>query len=155
MCKAVSHEWYGAFVDNISYMVNIRYLCGVYYAKENFIWMDYALEKNDKYILLTINEKNLNTANAAELKSLLVYLFQDPQRYLVIDLGAVEYIDSSGLSAILTGYRLWRERGGMFLIGVEAEPVRRLIEISKLDDVLTIVPDLDTALAEMVESDDA
>lgn len=66
-------------------------------------------------------------------------------RNLILDLTHVSIIDSSGLSAILIGNRVCKEAGGTFvLIGVEGH-VRKLIEISQLQNVLNIVPTLDEA----------
>ncbi|MEL6393850.1 MAG: anti-anti-sigma factor, partial [Bacteroidota bacterium] len=50
------------------------------------------------------------------------------------------YIDSSGLSAILTARRLWNGQGTFVVTGVEHTAVKRLVEISKVDTVLTILP---------------
>jgi anti-sigma B factor antagonist len=49
-------------------------------------------------------------------------------------------VDSSGLSAILTANRLWKPRGSFVLTGISYPSVKKLIEISRLDTVLTIVP---------------
>jgi anti-anti-sigma factor len=59
---------------------------------------------------------------------------------LIFDLSAVEFVDSSGLSAILTANRLWKAIGSFILTGIEHDSVKKLIEISRLDTVLTIIP---------------
>jgi anti-anti-sigma factor len=59
---------------------------------------------------------------------------------LIFDLSNVKYVDSSGLSAILTGDRLWKEQGSFVLTGVEHDTVKKLIEISHLKSVLDIIP---------------
>lgn len=59
----------------------------------------------------------------------------------------MKYVDSSGLSAILTGNRLWTEEGGQFVLtGVEHPSVKTLISISRLDSVLDIKENLEQAV---------
>jgi anti-anti-sigma regulatory factor len=64
-------------------------------------------------------------------------------------------VDSSGLSAILTANRLWKNLGTFVLTGVQHENVRKLIEISRLDSVLNILPTIsestDLILLEEIE----
>ena len=66
---------------------------------------------------------------------------------MIFDLSSVEFVDSSGLSAILTANRLWKSIGNFILTGIEHPSVKRLIEISRLDTVLTIIP----TVAESIE----
>ena len=60
---------------------------------------------------------------------------------LILDLSAFKFVDSSGLSAILTGNRLWKASGGSFVLtGLVHPSVKKLIEISRLDSILSIIP---------------
>ena len=65
---------------------------------------------------------------------------------LILDISDVKYVDSSGLSAILTGHRIWKAIGSFILTGVESDSVKKLIEISRLESVLTIVPTVDESV---------
>ena len=64
---------------------------------------------------------------------------------LILDLSNVEFVDSSGLSAILTANRLWKGFGLFVITGVNHAAVKKLIEISRLDSVLTIIPTTEEA----------
>ena len=65
---------------------------------------------------------------------------------MILDLSNVKFVDSSGLSAILTGHRLWKD-GGSFIIAGQLQPmVSKLMEISRLDTILTLVPSLSEAI---------
>ena len=55
-----------------------------------------------------------------------------------MNLGNVKYSDSSGLSALLVGNRLFREEGSFILCEVQ-DHVSKLIGISQLDKVMDIV----------------
>lgn len=103
--------------------------------------MKYSLEKQDEYAILTLGEENLNSVKAPDLKSELIVLKQSGIKNMILDLSNVKYVDSSGLSAILTGNRLWTEaeEPGMFIItGVQHNSVKMLITISRLNSVLSI-----------------
>ena len=61
---------------------------------------------------------------------------------LILDLSNVKFVDSSGLSAILTANRLWKGFGSFIITGIDHPAVKKLIEISRLDSVLDIIPTL-------------
>ncbi len=102
--------------------------------------MQYSINKQEKYSILSLQEENLNSVVAPKLKSEFVILSNEGVPNLILDLTDVHYVDSSGLSAILTANRLWKDGGTFVLTGIEHDAVRKLIEISRLDTVLTIVP---------------
>lgn len=102
--------------------------------------MDITTVKQDKYTLIKPNEHRLTSQNAPELKSLFVVLHSEGIKNIVIDLGAVEYTDSSGLSAILVGNRFCKGLNGTFVIASVTDSVMKIINISQLDRVLNITP---------------
>lgn len=102
--------------------------------------MKYSIDKKEKYAVFQLAEENLNSIIAPELKSELVIFANEGVRNLVFDLTNVQYVDSSGLSAILTANRLWKPLGSFVLTGITHPNVKKLIEISRLDTVLTIIP---------------
>lgn len=102
--------------------------------------MKFSIDKQDRYSVIAPQEENLNSAVAPQLKSEFVILANEGINNLVLDLSDVKYVDSSGLSAILTARRLWSNLGSFVVTGVQHDAVRRLVEISKVDSVLTILP---------------
>ncbi len=103
-------------------------------------------DKDGRYAVIKLEEKNLNSIVAPDLKSEFVILANEGFNNLIFDLSAVEYIDSSGLSAILTANRLWKAMGSFVLTEVSHPSVQKLIEISRLDAVLTILPTVSEAI---------
>ncbi len=102
--------------------------------------MKYSIEKSDRIAVLNLQEDNLNSIVAPNLKSEFVFLSNEGVPNLILDLTDVKYVDSSGLSAILTANRIWKNTGSFVLTGIRHDSVRKLIEISRLDTVLTILP---------------
>jgi anti-anti-sigma factor len=108
--------------------------------------MKYKIDKNEKYTVLSLEEKNLNSLLAPDLKSTFVILVNEGVENLILDLSNVSYVDSSGLSAILTADRLWKSIGSFVLTGLDHPNVKKLIEISRLDTILTIIPTLEESI---------
>jgi anti-anti-sigma factor len=108
--------------------------------------MKYQVDKQDRYVIFTLEEANLNSVIAPLLKSEFVFLRNEGVRNLIFDLKDVDYIDSSGLSSILTANRLWKDYGCFVLTNINSDGVKKLIEISKLDTILTIIPTLDESI---------
>jgi anti-sigma B factor antagonist len=109
--------------------------------------MKYSVEKQDDYAIMSLNEENLNSVKAPDLKSEFVVLKNQGIKNLILNLEEVKYVDSSGLSAILTGNRIWMEDEGLFVLtGVIHPSVKMLINISKLDTVLDIKDSVNDAV---------
>ncbi len=108
--------------------------------------MKYSVDKQERYTVFQIQEPNVNSLIAPNLKSEFVILSNEGVSNLILDLSEVEYVDSSGLSAILTADRLWKRDGSFILTGIAHPNVKKLIEISRLDTVLTIIPTVEESV---------
>ena len=89
--------------------------------------------------------QKLDSMLAPQMKSELVILSHEGFKNIIVDLSSVRYCDSSGLSAILVGNRLCRDLQGSFVLCGLQPMVQKLITISQLDTILSIVPTLDEA----------
>lgn len=108
--------------------------------------MKYSIDKQEKYAVFTLHEENLNSLLAPDLKAEFKVIYEEAIPNFILDLSDVKFVDSSGLSAILTAKRLWEDVGTFVLTGVTNSNVKKLIEISKLDSVLTILPTVDESI---------
>ena len=115
--------------------------------------MKFTIDKQDKYTVIALLEPNLNTLIAPELKSEFVFFRNEGVQNLILDLSEVEYVDSSGLSAILTANRLWKSDGSFVMTGIEKPAVKKLIEISRLDSILSIESNLEEAINHVIVQD--
>ena len=104
--------------------------------------MKFTLDKKDRYSVLKLEEENLNSLLAPDVKSEFVFLRNERVKNLILDMSQVKYVDSSGLSAILTANRLWNGFGAFVMTNVSHPAVKKLIEISRLQTILNIVPTL-------------
>lgn len=108
--------------------------------------MKFTIDKHEKYVLIKLNESKLNSLMAPHLKSELILMNTEGQRNIILDLSAVKYSDSSGLSSLLVGHRLCKNAEGSFILTGINENISKLIVISQLENVLTIVPKVDEAV---------
>ena len=86
-------------------------------------------------------------ANAAKVRSEIQDRIASGASRLVLDLAAVEFADSSGLSAILACVNSARRRGGELVLLAPMPRVRALIELTRLDDVVAVTDDEAIAVA--------
>lgn len=104
--------------------------------------MKFSVDKREQYSVFTLEEDNLNSLLAPILKSEFIIYRNEGVKNLILDLSKVKFVDSSGLSAILTANRLWKDFGSFIITGIDHPAVKKLIEISRLDSVLVIIPTL-------------
>ncbi|GAB1395960.1 MAG TPA: STAS domain-containing protein [Saprospiraceae bacterium] len=108
--------------------------------------MKFEVEKEEKYTIFRLNENNLNSIIAPMLKSEFVMLNSEGVKNLIFDMSEIHFVDSSGLSAILTANRLWKDNGLFVMTGITHPNVIKLIDISRLNSVLTIIPTVEESV---------
>lgn len=108
--------------------------------------MKYTIDKKENYTIITIDEKKLDTSIAPDLKSEFVKLNAEGITNLILDLNNVKYTDSSGLSSILIANRLCNSSNGLLILTSLQDHVMKLISISKLEQVLNILPTVEEAI---------
>jgi len=102
--------------------------------------MKFSIDKKENFCLFKLDDEKLITLNAPKLKTEFVILNAGGVKNIILDLSEVAFVDSSGLSAILIGNRLCKNAGGTFIITHLNDYVEKLIKISQLDSILTILP---------------
>ncbi len=107
--------------------------------------MKFSIDRQDQYTILKIDEEKLDSTVAPEVKSEFVTLQAEGVENVILNMEEVKYSDSSGLSAILVGNRLFNESGSFILCKVN-DHVMKLINISMLDKVLDIVATVEEAV---------
>ena len=102
--------------------------------------MKFSTEIRDNIATIKSHVEKLDAVHAPDLKSELVQVAKEGTKHIILDLSESRYCDSSGLSAVLIGNRLCRDAEGKFVLAGLQASVEKLIQISQLDRVLTIVP---------------
>lgn len=126
----------GTRTDKEVFIVNLK----------KHIVMNLTIDRKEKYALVTIKESKLNSSVAPELKAEIVVLHHEAFKNMIFDMTEVQYCDSSGLSALLVGYRMCRDNNGTFVLANVQEHVKKLISISQLESMLLQVPTVNEAI---------
>jgi anti-anti-sigma factor len=89
----------------------------------------------------------IDLANATRLRQELLGLATDEYDWLIVDLTAVSYADSSGIKVLFDLARDLRRRSQSLAVTVPASsPLRRLLKITNFQEVAPICDDVDIAL---------
>jgi anti-sigma B factor antagonist len=66
---------------------------------------------------------------------------------IVVDLSAVNYIDSSGVASLVEAFQVSRKKGTTFSLASVSSAAMRVLSLARLDKVFTIHPSVEAALA--------
>ncbi len=107
--------------------------------------MKFRQEKAEGYMVLTIQEERIDAHNSAELKEHFLNMTEQGDTHILVQLEQVRFIDSSGLGALLSGFKNAESRSGRLSL-VHLQPqVLSMFELTRLNRVFEIYPDLQQA----------
>ena len=109
--------------------------------------MNMSIEQRGGAVLLAVQEERLDAHNSSELKAQMLKLFEEGKNNLVIDLQAVRFVDSSGLGALVSGFKNASSRNGSLKLSGLQLQVKSMFELTRLHRVFEIFTDVDEALA--------
>lgn len=89
----------------------------------------------------------VDVATAPRLRQELVALSSQGRHLLVVDLGGVDFLDSTGLGVILGALKRVKAAGGDIAIARAEPQVAKVFEITRLVDILPLHDDLEAAVA--------
>jgi anti-sigma B factor antagonist len=108
--------------------------------------MKILTEQHDGKTVLTLKDARLDAHNSAELKDRILKSFEDGGRNIIVDLQDVQFIDSSGLGALLSGHKNAMQRSTGFALSGLQPRVMAMFELTRLQRVFEIYPGLHEAL---------
>lgn len=108
--------------------------------------MNLTVEIRSETVLITL-EGALDAQTAPKLKQAFTDVISDGRQDIVLDLAGVDFMDSSGLGAVVGAYKQVRIGKGDLRIASLQPPVRKVFELTRLDRVFHIYADATQALA--------
>ena len=90
---------------------------------------------------------------APRLRERLVELVDSGVRHVVVDLGRVDFLDSTGLGVLVGALKRLRATNGTFALVCAKEPLLKIFRITALDQVFPIFGSVDDAAAASDASD--
>ena len=80
----------------------------------------------------------LDCYKAPQLRSTLLTLVDDGVRHVTVDIGGVEFVDSTGLSVLVGGMKRLRDQGGGMVVKSRTDATRKLFEVTGLSTVVDV-----------------
>lgn len=100
--------------------------------------MQLQIDERGEVVLITVREARLDAHNSGELKSQMLSLFEQGKNNLLVDLQEVRFVDSSGLGALVSGFKNASARNGSLkLCGLQPQ-VKSMFELTRLHRVFEI-----------------
>lgn len=107
--------------------------------------MQLTVRREAGVLLVRAEEARLDAAAVLGFKDRLRDALRDAPPRVVLDLGAVEFLDSSGLGAVVAARKF--VAGGVLELAALTPAVARVFRLTRMDTVFTIHPDPQQALA--------
>jgi len=108
--------------------------------------MNLLTEQIQETIVIHINEERLDAHNSSELKLEVQKLFESGKLKLLIDMKDVRFIDSSGLGALVSGFKNATSNQGTLKLSSLQPQVKSMFELTRLHRVFEIFPSVTDAL---------
>lgn len=107
--------------------------------------MEIPIEDTNGVIIAEIPVKELDASNAGDLKGAMARIFESHVN-VVLDAGRMQFVDSSGLGAILSCLRQVSARGGDLKLCCLTRQVRATFELVRMHRIFEIFPTREDAL---------
>ena len=90
-------------------------------------------------LVLEVRDKRVDARNAPDLKEKIAGFVSKGHEWIVLDLKDVEFVDSSGLGAIVSGLKLLGHKGDLVISGAR-DNVVALFKLTRMDKVFRLFP---------------
>ena len=114
--------------------------------------MKYSHEIKNGVLILKLSGDLIGENHGPELISIVTDTINKDVIFCAIDIRDVRYINSSGIGVLITILTKFRNKGGEVVLIQPSETVQKLLVITKLNAIFTVVPDLEQAFKEFVKS---
>lgn len=91
----------------------------------------------------------IDSTSAEQFREKLVSLIAEPVRHLIVSLAELTYINSSGLGALVAGYRRVRALNGTLAICQVRGSICEVMKLIRLDKIIDIHDSEESALASL------
>ena len=111
-----------------------------------------ALDRSDPVVLL-VAAGDVDASTVTDLSVALDGAITGHHRHVVLDANAITFIDSTGVSALMTAMRrLNRSRRRLAIACEAASPLGRALNMTGLDNTFELHPTADAAVAALAEA---
>lgn len=97
-----------------------------------------VVENNGFKVISVVGTDRITVLNAGELKSVLVEQFPLTAKGVLLDLSNIKFMDSTGISVLISGVKASRESNKHFALRNVQGDVERLLSLMKIDKIIDI-----------------
>ena len=113
--------------------------------------MDVSVRRVGDVTVLELSGKVLGGPESDVLRNELERILSGTDRYLLVDLSGVPWMNSAGLGILLAAYSRLRERGGVLRFSGVGDRVRGILHTTKLLTVLDVLVDETSGIRSFAE----
>ncbi|TWJ19448.1 STAS domain-containing protein [Geobacter argillaceus] len=108
--------------------------------------MNLKSEIRNNVVILEVQEERLDAHNSGDLKAAMLKFYEEGNKNILIDLKDVRFIDSSGLGALVSGFKNAISHQGNLKLASLQPQVKSMFELTRLHRVFEIFPSLTEAI---------
>ncbi len=113
--------------------------------------LDIQRRERDSVVILDLVGRLTTDGGATLIKEALRECAEQGQQKVVLNLEALNFMDSSGLGSLVSGSKLLEDRGGQLRIVNARGPVRNVFQITRLDRIFPAYQDETDAIASFTQ----
>ena len=113
--------------------------------------MPFTAQSRGDVVVVRIHARRLDVRVVPEFKTKLVHLVQSGHERIVMDMAALEFIDSSGMGALIAGLKALGGHGEMVLCGITPR-LLSLFTLTHVDKLFHIVDSVEEAVGGLATS---
>jgi len=110
--------------------------------------MSFETELKDGIAVLTVTVSRLDANIAPELKQVVSEIVEGGTSRIMLDLESVQFMDSSGLGAVISSFKLTGQKGEFVICNMNAA-VKEIFALTHMDRLFEIYPNADEGLQKM------
>lgn len=114
--------------------------------------MEYSHEIVNNVLVLKLSGDLIGENHGPELISIINDAINEDIIFCAIDIQNVRYINSSGIGVLITILTKFRNKGGEVVLIKPSESVEKLLIITKLNSIFTVVSNIEHAFRELIKS---
>ncbi len=106
-------------------------------------------EVKEALLVIYLDENMLGYSDVDQTMEWLKGYFRTGIKEVVINMGGVKFLNSAGLSKLIQWVKKYKIAGGKMAFCSVSEHTKKLLQLTKLEDIFTILPDEDSAIAHL------
>ncbi len=104
--------------------------------------MNVTEEKINGFNVLVVKDERIDAHNSADLKDYILHMIEQGQTNIIVQMEQVRFVDSSGLGALLSGFKHAEAKSGRLSLTNLQNQVLSMFELTRLNRVFEIYADL-------------